>query len=287
MGISTRTFGVRDDALERLRAAGLDRFEAFMSGPVGVPFKRKSSLEIFQLAMPGGSVFYLKRSLPRAIGGVWREVLRGLRRGERAHTEAFHARLAARVLGEVGVEAMPIAAWGEERFLGVWPRRGFVLADGVGATEVFRTAPGPERERLLRAIGDLLGCLHANGLFVSLRLHDLIVASSVGGVGGGPRLVMIDLDFKGHRLRVGEFNGAASVRALAHCQYLFLRGGDRLTQGDARAIVRGYRTALGRRAVKLPARLARQVRESLRRELAAHHADAGKRRMFPQTPESA
>ncbi len=285
MALLTTEFGTAPEARQRLRAIGLDGFEACMQAPIGAPFKRKPTLGVYRLETPNGTL-YLKRSRNKPPRAVARDVLRCLRRLRRAHTEAFHIHLAARVLNASGIPTMPILAWGEQRVLGLWPTRGFVIAEGVrgsDAAQVFRTAEPAHRTRLMRGIGGLLGQLHALGLSVTLRLHDLIVIPDADA--RAPRLVMIDLDFKGHHLVVQPFHRDRAVIALAHCAYLLLRGGDRLVPSDVRVLLDAYRASLRQRSHQPPRRLLAHIRHALRLELARHHASPALRRRFPGTPD--
>lgn len=286
----TTTFRLASDAEASLRALGLDRFRPLMFGQRGEPIKRKPGLEVYRLDAPDGSRFYLKRSLPRPARKVLRDVLRALRRRRLAHTEALLVALAADRLADIGIPTMAIAAFGEQRLLGFWPRRGFVVAravEGTDATEVFRSAPAPKRRRLLRALGRIMARLHAHGVYVGLRLHDLIIPPDAAQLDADLRPVMIDLDFKGDRLAPGPYDPARAVRNLAHNALMLLRGGDRLSPPDLRAFMQGYTAGLAEHSVPRPKNLVRLARARLRSLLAQHHADPDMRRRFPNAPTSA
>lgn len=254
-----------------------------MRGEVEPPFKRKPGTSVHRLQTESGRTYYLKRSLPLPAPSVLRSVLRGLRRGRIQHTEAVRVQQAAGLLASLGISAMEIAAWGEERILGIWPRRGFVLARAVEGWDVaaaYHRASGPQRVRIMHAIGDVLGRLHANGLFVTLRLHDFIGTSPLDGE-APPKLTMIDLDFGDHCLRPGKWDRDQAAGALANACYLAVRCGHRFDSSELRAALHQYRKAL--RSCLLNQSI-RRISDLVAAELEAHRADPRRIAMFPDVP---
>lgn len=134
--ITSKHWGACPRIQPELIASHLCSFDELMSSrSLGVPFKTKPSLEIYRVKLNDGKTLYLKRSLPRKTSVVLREMIGWIRRGKPAHTEAFHVYEAAQKLKELSIPVMNIVAWGEERFLGLWPHRGFMLAENVEGEE--------------------------------------------------------------------------------------------------------------------------------------------------------
>ncbi len=174
---------IADEFADPLAAAGLDRFDALMRGPVGETIKRKPGREVRRVAV-GERLFFLRRVDAEPVGMA----LRSWARLRRAESPCVREARLIEALRRQGIAVMRAAAWGERRVLGV-PRESFLLAEGVAGREldvVFRDADDQQRCEIAAALGTLLGRLNQLGYFQRLRLRDLIVTQNP------PQLVLID-----------------------------------------------------------------------------------------------
>jgi hypothetical protein len=197
-------------------------------------------------------------------------------------------KLAADALTRAGVAVMPIDAWAERRWLGLAPIEGCVLARevvGEAASNLYRSTDDAGRRALMHRVGRIMARLHAHGMHVELRMHDLIRPGPADTpVSPDDELVMIDLDFKGYIPRVQGPDWAEAARMLGRCVYVFVRKGHPLGDGIARAFLRGYRAELRALGVRAPRWFLGRARASLRERLEAHFADPERCRQFPDTP---
>ncbi|HIK16642.1 MAG TPA: phosphotransferase [Leptolyngbyaceae cyanobacterium M33_DOE_097] len=286
-----KVWGVAPEFRPELMALDLCDFDKLMLSPsLGRPFKTKPSLELYRLYSTEKKVYFLKRSLPRKSSVVLRDMLRWVRRGKPAHTEAFHVYEAAQTLKELGIPAMKVVAWGEERWFTLWPHQGFVLAEGVEgeeAIEVFEKGTKAQRLALLKDVGHFLGRLHSMGLFVENRLIDLIynAPTSKNCLERRPRLTLIDLDFKGITLKKKEYNATEAAKYLGRSYYLSLRCGHLIDRADLHALMRGYRDELRSHGIQVPPAFHRAILQHVRINLKSHFKDAELIKMFPSAPD--
>jgi hypothetical protein len=283
--LTLRRWGLDERARSALSRAGLKGFDDFMAGALGTPFKRKQYQEIHRLQPSPEQTWFLKRSLPQPLHELPGKVLRTLRRGELPHTESFHVHHASAALASLGFDVMRVIAWGEERLFGLVPLRGFVLtleAPGRDASDLFEQGSSQDRRRLMIEVGRLVGRLHARGLFLTLRLHDLIVVEGANG----PKLTMIDLDFKGGVVRPARWDSSASIHSLAVCCYLFLRWGHRLSAEEFKAFRTGFSREVVAAGLSIPARFFLSVRRAVDQRLSEHFRDPRCLATFPKTPQS-
>jgi len=190
----------------RLTAAGLDSFDAIMTGEHGELITRLPQADTRRLSLPPGdkdagnagdgedaakatTTAYLKRS----FGERANKVISLLLRGVRPHVDSTRE---VQLLGELrarGFDCMNVIAWGERRTLGA-PRCGFVLVE---------QAPGPlvadlleqgdaRREQALRSTAKLIARLHAEGFFQVVRFKDLIATDVPEDVERDLSLTLID-----------------------------------------------------------------------------------------------
>jgi hypothetical protein len=168
-----------------LAQMGLDTFERLMSSETGCVLEKTEHSEIRRIE-GGGKTAYLKRRLTSPIMTSIESYLSG----RRAHTAPFTEYLHVCSLRQAQLPVMNWMAVGEERKWG-FPRAGFILVDevkGVPLDRALNLAEMQDRDlRLLQSYGALLGRLHQQGFYGSLRLKDLIVTDLDQGF-----LVMID-----------------------------------------------------------------------------------------------
>lgn len=290
--IKAQVWGIEPEFKGALAALDLHDFDTLMvSSKFGPPFKTKPSLELYRICTQTDRDYFLKRSLPRPFMAGLRDMVRWVRRGKPAHTEAFHVYEAAKTLHSLGIPAMSVVAWGEERWLSLWPHQGFVLAEqvkGEEALELFRCGAPRERLALLRDVGEFLGQLHRQGLFVENRLIDLIYHRSGQDdcPANQPKLTLIDLDFKGITLKQQAFDVSQAAKYLGRSHYLALRCGDRINRPELLALMRGYRRELGRHGIQLPPSFLKKVVVETRHNLRSHYKSAALMQLFPLAPKA-
>jgi hypothetical protein len=291
MLIKAKIWGVNPDFKGALTALNLADFDTLMvSSKFGLPFKTKPFLELYRICTQTDRDYFLKRSLPRPFMAVLRDMVRWVRRGKPAHTEAFYVYEAAQTLHSSGIPAMKIVAWGEERWLSLWPHQGFVLAEevkGEEALEIFRCGTPSERLTLLRDVGEFLGQLHCKGLFVENRLIDLIYHrhGQDDCPADQPKLTLIDLDFKGITLKQQAFDVSQAAKYLGRSHYLALRCGDRINRSELLALMRSYRRELSRHGIQLPPAFLKKVVAETRHNLRSHYRSAALMELFPLAPQ--
>lgn len=292
--LCTQLAWTASDGLPVMRALQMDGFHTAMGRALGTPFRRRTGLEVFHLRHPQThQCLFVKRSLDGARAGAhWRVLLQALCGGQPAHTESWHIHLAAHTLSKAGFRTMPIVAAGEERLLGVWPLRGFVVmrgATGQDAQVVHHEADTTIRRRLMGVLGAMAGRLHVSGFDLPIRLHDFFIEpaalQSVHWRDASP--TMIHLDFKGRTLKRGPFDAQGALRALSHSAYLALRTGMQFDAAQWRAFAKCYARAVRAHGATLPRGAWQTVARGLREELTAHHRDEHLRAMFPRTPSAA
>lgn len=281
------------DGLPVMRALHMDGFNTAMQRELGTPFKRKAGHEVYHLRHPQThQCLFVKRSTHGPKGVPWRLLVNAIIGRKAAHTEAWHVHLAAQTLGKAGFKTMPIVAAGEERLLGLWPLRGFVVmrgATGQDASVVHLEAELAVRRRLMAVMGAMAGRLHANGFCVPIRLHDFFIepAALKGPHWRDAVTTMIDLDYHGFRLQRGPHDWQQASKVLAHSVYLALRTGVQVDAAQWRAFVKSYTRAVRAFGGHMPRRAWSTVVQGVRDELAAHHRDDHLRTMFPRTPSVA
>lgn len=164
----------------------LNSFEKLMFDDIGTVIKKGYAREIRRIDC-GGNIVYLKRRLkPQSL----RKSLEMYLRGMRAHTTPYIEYLHVKSLQRSGFPVMNAIAAGEDRVYG-FPRCGFILLDEVKGTPfdlLLKNATNMEdKDRLLRAYGQLLAKLHRHGFYAAARLKDMITTAQEGH-----SLVLID-----------------------------------------------------------------------------------------------
>lgn len=272
----------------------MDGFHTAMARDLGTPFKRKAGHEVFHLRHPQThQCLFVKRGLHGPNGGArWRVLLNAMMGRKTAHTESWHTHLAARTLGKAGFRTTAIVAAGEERLLGVWPLRGFVVIRGAlgrDAHVVHREASATTRQRLMGVMGAMAGRLHASGFHVPIRLHDFYIepAALQGVHWRDASPTMIHLDFNGRVLQRGPFDASSALSTLSRSAYLALRTGGEFDAAQWRAFAKSYARAVRAHGARLPRGAWRGVVQGVHEALAAHHRDERLRTLFPRTPSAA
>lgn len=254
-----------------------------LDGTIDTPFKCKANQFVYRLDTPAG-IYYLKRTSHQSP----RSILRNLLRGRLAHTASGWEYLAIRALEEHDLSVMKPVAWGEERLLGIWPRRGFLLVEEVAGRDVGDILLGGANAELrceaFGALGHYLGRLHGNGLFHPARPHDFFMVR--GDDSGAMQLTMIDIDFRGLSPIPRPFEQTASIDALSQSCYLFYRVGHRAVQVEARRFLVGYRAGLRDCGQYLKPGFLRELVATIDRRLAEHIADPVKMEKFPDVASS-
>ncbi len=211
-----------------------------LDGTCATPFSVEPGRFVYYLQSPDGN-YYLKRSTHQTV----RSVLRHLLRGRRAHTDAVSEGMAVKVLRNKGFRVMEPSAWGEELWLGIWPRRGFLLVKEVVGEEMVNFLDTEEisslRNSSLEAMGNYVGRLHGTGIYHAPRVRDYFIERSNETSQGTPELTMIDIDFKGLGLNSLPFDTNHAIEALAESCFIFLRTGQRIDRAGALRFIRGYR----------------------------------------------
>ena len=115
----------------------------------------------------------------------------------------------------------------------------------------------------LRALGELLGRLHAHQIHHEARCKD-VIANEAG------ELALIDRDPKDAPIALAASRDGALL-CLARCEYLRLRGGAKLSQGERLRVLGAYLDA-AKNALPLRGALA-LVARALDAEIARHRAN--------------
>ncbi len=216
-----------------------------LDGSVTTPFSVEPGRFVYYLQSPDGN-YYLKRSTYQTP----RSVLRHLLRGRRAHTDAVSEGIAVRVLTDKGFSVMEPAAWGEELWLGIWPRRGFLLVKEVVGEEMVNFLDTEEvsslKDSSLEAMGDYVGRLHGMGFYHAPRVRDYLIKRSKLADRNAVELTMIDIDFKGLGPIPRPFDTDRAIETLAESCFIFLRTGQRINRAGALRFIRGYRRGICR-----------------------------------------
>ena len=148
--------------------------QRMVDGTINDPFKQNGSQFVHRLESGHGTLF-LKRTEHEPA----RHVLRHLLRGRKAYTNCGWTNQAIVTLKGLGFDVMEPVAWAEQRWFGLWPRRGFLLVTDVGGQEMSKVLNDPElsplRTRAFRTFGALLGRLHGNGIYYTVRPHDVFI----------------------------------------------------------------------------------------------------------------
>jgi hypothetical protein len=241
-----------------LAAAGLDCFDAFMSGDFGGRVSRGRDKEVRLLNLPRYGA-YLKRSAREPLARHATSVLRGARPRSMALREVTLIHHLHRA--EIPV-ARPIA-WGERRYLGV-PGESFILSEAVPGQSlhvVLASAGEGELHSVLESFGTLLGRLHAGGFFHIVRPKDIIVTPE-------KRLVLIDREVAAPWPR--RFSSDKCCYALARCEAKMLRAGQQLAPDRAQIVRTAYLSAIAPRWAATHGSLAAGVDRHLRVILSGH-----------------
>jgi hypothetical protein len=183
-------------------------------------------------------------------------------------------------LSEQGFPVRRVVAAGERRLLGIWPIQAFVLEEAVFASDastIYVQVTRDQRLGLMAAGGALMGRLHMQGYFFTLRLHDIICHFTDEGVGScsshEPHLTLINLDFKGRPARAERSTTGRRSLSLGNTCHESLRSGLRLDAASLTAWWRAYPKSLPE-----PDRIdfLRQVQSHACQLMVKHHSDARK-----------
>jgi tRNA A-37 threonylcarbamoyl transferase component Bud32 len=202
----------------------------------------------------GRQVFYLKRSGQELL----LRRLRMLLHGQWPRTGTLRELQILQKLQSAGFATMEPVAWGEERRFG-FPLRGFLMArevPGQEAMEVYQTASGADKCRLMESVGELVGRLHSKGFFHPVRLKDLICTEQ--------GLVLIDRETS---------TPWQSIFLAVKCRELIIRAfrrsarcGQHFGPGSICAFLRGYSRGVSDRWKISPLRLAQFIFSEARRD---------------------
>lgn len=186
------TVRVDDRYLDRLKAAGLDSFAAFMDFTGGGPVRDKGIRTIERFVLPGAppAILYLKR---HRRGSAW-EAVKELLHGRRPSSAAAHERDAISKVRAAGIETMTAVAFGERRRF-PWLGPSFILTLEVGGRRLeddvkFLCGKFREKKGIITALADCVRRLHRAGLnHKDLYLSHVFIQAS----GQGFRPALIDL----------------------------------------------------------------------------------------------
>lgn len=220
------SFFLQPDVSRLFVESGLDSFEILMNSGSG---------KVQRLVLKDGSRFYLKREVAVRLAPS----LAMLRRGHCPYSAPLRELRLLQLLRLAGFLTMEPVAWGEQRRFG-FPMRGFLVVREVRGEEAavfFDQADGMEKRQLMKAIGRLVGRLHARGFFHPVRLKDLIY--TVDG------LVLIDRETS--KPWRSLFFPQQCRDSLARAIRRIFRDGHRIGAGSACAFFQGYRRGVAER----------------------------------------
>ncbi len=142
-------------------------------------------------------------------------------------------------IDNAGVAGLITVASGDRRRLAT-AAEALLLVEAVPGESIDRLLPTLDtidRQRLLGAIGQLAGRLHAAGFFGPLRARDMICAT-MDGPDDTARVVLIDREARDPRPQ--SFTTQRAARALARTCLKFGRLGVELTADEHDAAIGGY-----------------------------------------------
>ena len=264
---------------------GMDKLyiQRMLEGSINEPFKRKGNQYVHRLEGVSGG-FYLKRTSHEPA----RKILRNLLRGKKAYTNSGWIYIALKQLKSKGFLVMEPVAWSEECWLGIWPRRGFLLVKEAVGEELVDIVEGStskmSRTQALRAFGEYMGLLHGAGFFFSARVHDFIVVRTIDDGEEKNRLTMIDPDYYGRSPDSEVFEEDKCIASLAYACYLFLRVGHRMNLLEAHQFIIGYRGGLHSNGAALNAGWLRKLIGLIDQHFLNHRIDTSLMKIFPDVP---
>jgi len=242
--LTRTTMGLAEGYRASLEKAGLGGFGRLMrDAAVGEVIASEPGREIRRVSLVHGGVardFFLKRTWPDRSNPKRTRIINALRRGMMPHEAAYREYLHVAALREAGLPVMTPVAWGERRVLGVG-RESFFLVEKVEGRDLallFTEVDEKSRTRLLTALGDLLGRLHAAGFYETVRLRDVFCVDLRDGSAELPELVLIDRDT--YTPLPVEPEAARCSDELARCYCKLVQQGTRMTGGQIRAAGRAY-----------------------------------------------
>lgn len=257
--------GCRPDFL----AAGVAGFDQLMHGDAGEVLSRaEGGREVRRLTVctpRGPEEYYLKRLGREPLTMALRMALFG----QRPHSGPLRELALIRRLQQAGFAAMEPVAWGEVR-RGFLPVSGFLAVRAVAgpdAANLFARLPSLQRRQLMRAVGALVGRLHAAGFYHPVRLKDLIAAE--GHEHPWSQLVLIDRETS--KPWPSRFSVRRCLASLARATRRTLRDGHRLGPGSVSGFLRGYALGVSGRWRCEPVGLAKDLFKVIRKELSASH----------------
>lgn len=183
------------------REAGLDSYPALAGDEVGEAIASEADKQVRRLTLGSGEDaqrFFLKRS-----SGVmplpW--MIKKWLRLTWPHSRAWDEFHAVRRLDAEGFPVMKLVALGEARTRGI-ATEGLLVVEAVRgrpADDLWRSADGPLRQRMMRDAGTLIGRLHRSGFFAFVRFKDLICGDVPGEANSPIPFTLIDRECAPHR----------------------------------------------------------------------------------------
>lgn len=226
---------------ELLEQNGLADFDTLMRAQLGADIETYGTRQIRRLRV-GDRDFFLKR-LDEAPVRTSTELYLS---GKRAHSAPYREMLHVENLRKAGIPVMQVVAVGEERRLG-FPRRGFILTEGVPGASLQDALPHMDAERraqVAEALGKLLAELHCAGFFNPLRLKDVFMDPDQADP--EPRLTLIDRETR--RPTARRYTRARALRSLDRSAGRAGRYGRIMEPAERDRLLDAYTTRLGRRA---------------------------------------
>lgn len=168
----------------------LATFPALMAIDTGTIFEQNEQRNVRRLEL-NQQFFFLKRVTSEKISSAVESYLGG----KLAHSKPFKEMLHFRFLRSKGFDVAEVVAVGEKLRFGV-PIQGFIMTraiPGQDLSEVYQAAEIDDRLDIMRSFGSLVGRLHNNGFFGSIRLKDIICS---GQPGESMRMTLIDREVR-------------------------------------------------------------------------------------------
>ena len=189
---------------ELLRRHGLDDYTSIMNSTAGELIEQPKGRET-RLLQLDGHIFFLKRVYAEKLASA----LESYFGGKLAHSKPYREMLHYRFLRTAGFDVAEVVVVGETLKLGM-PQSGFIMTrkvDGRDLSELYRESNSRQRRHIMVNFATLVGKLHQNGFFGSIRLKDII---SNDAPGTSMQLVLIDRE-----VRNPYPKGATTQRALS------------------------------------------------------------------------
>ncbi|MEH6571065.1 MAG: lipopolysaccharide kinase InaA family protein [Halioglobus sp.] len=238
--------------LSLLQEQDLALYEQFMNCSVGDMIDSDHRRDIQKLRF-GDSNYYLKRTHYEKTSSALESYLSG----KLAHAKPFKEMLQISYLRQHGFDTAEVAAAGEKLKFGI-PSGGFILTKEVSGEELsekFSQATAEERSELLTQFSTLLGQLHRQGFFLSVRLKDLFYNAQ----GDAPKLILIDREARNPAPK--NFSPTRAKESLYTSNRRQVRAGDTLTPNELKQIIKGYCREIADTWAIAPSVLLKELRE--------------------------